>query len=204
MIEVDSAVDGKDLALMLTLEDFERECSYVFDAVVDLEEEMMRAWGGQGPDEIVLLGGLTRIPRIQEIVHNIANNFKDCSVKKTLDIDRAVAMGAATVCALDHDARVVRFPFDPHRPYAELQQRFHAADEEHWRSSQHASSSYHLPAERSLTNSGSIGGNVASFIQVTDLLFQRLSDGLDGLRNLWQRRRASGNGRNDVRLSSRR
>ena len=35
MVEVDSVVSGHDLALMLTLEDFERECKDIFEAVAD-------------------------------------------------------------------------------------------------------------------------------------------------------------------------
>ena len=35
MVEVDGVVSGHDFALMLTLEDFERECKDIFEAVAD-------------------------------------------------------------------------------------------------------------------------------------------------------------------------
>ena len=46
-------------------------------------------------DEIVLVGGSTKIPKIQEM---LADYFEEKSINKSLDPDEAIAYGAAIEC----------------------------------------------------------------------------------------------------------
>ena len=62
MIEVDSVLPGHDLALMLTLEDFERECSDLFAAVTDsVHLALESARTGGFPTEVVLVSDARKI-----------------------------------------------------------------------------------------------------------------------------------------------
>ncbi|KAJ1485149.1 hypothetical protein T484DRAFT_1893082, partial [Baffinella frigidus] len=144
MIEVDSVVAGNDLLLMLTLEDFDRECDDIFDCIPALIQQVVQDFdrecddifdcipaliqqvvqeAGLGfPEEMVLVGGATRILSVQKKIGRIAG-LHSASVKKTVDLDRAVSQGLATVCAVVFDPPALRVPFRPTRPLVELPRR---------------------------------------------------------------------------------
>jgi heat shock protein 1/8 len=48
-------------------------------------------------DEVVLVGGSTRIPKVQQLVSNFFNGKEPC---KTINPDEAVAYGAAVQAAI--------------------------------------------------------------------------------------------------------
>lgn len=122
MIEADGVVDGYDLQLMLTLEDFEHECMEVFQMVAALVRKVMEE-SSTPCTECVLVGGAMRMRRVQKLVQTAVESLGG-TVKKTLDMDRAVSYGASTVVALHcSETSLKTLPLDASEPYAELPQR---------------------------------------------------------------------------------
>jgi heat shock protein 1/8 len=61
-------------------------------------------------DEVVLVGGSTRIPKVQELIRNFFGGKEPC---KTINPDEAVAYGAAVQAAIlvgDTSEKVSRHP----------------------------------------------------------------------------------------------
>ncbi|MGH9355527.1 MAG: molecular chaperone DnaK [Terriglobia bacterium] len=84
----------KHLALKLTRARFEQMCEDIFQRSAGPVKQALQD-AGVGPDkidEIVLVGGSTRIPRIQDIVKNI---FGGKEPHKGVNPDEVVAVGAA-------------------------------------------------------------------------------------------------------------
>jgi len=128
MIEADSVVAGNDLQLMLTLEDFEHECKDLFDAVSSLVEVVVKEGGVGFAPELVLAGGAMRIPRLQRNIEKLIG-MHGAVIRKTVDMDRAVSLGAATIAALHHGVGVVRLPLDEAEPYREQPSRIRLGKE---------------------------------------------------------------------------
>lgn len=94
MLEVDALVNGEDFDCPLTREKFVEICSDLFARCL---EPLDRALSDAGitasqVDEIVLVGGSTRIVRVQELLEGYFPNRK---LSKKINPDEAVAMGAA-------------------------------------------------------------------------------------------------------------
>ena len=94
VIEVDSLVDGEDYESSLTREQFAKINQDLFDRC---RQPLQRAISDAGIskdsiDEVVLIGGSTRIVRIQQILEEF---FPGVSISKRINPDEAVAMGAA-------------------------------------------------------------------------------------------------------------
>lgn len=99
-IECDGVVGGHDLQLVLTLEDFEHECLDIFETVASLVKTAIDRAGGDPPcSECVIIGGGMRVRRVQKVLSGLLDPV-GASVRKTLDMDRAVSMGASTVAAI--------------------------------------------------------------------------------------------------------
>ena len=84
----------KHLALKLTRARFEQMCEDIFQRSVGPVKQALRD-AGVGPEkinEVVLVGGSTRIPRIQQIVKNLFNGKEP---HKGVNPDEVVAVGAA-------------------------------------------------------------------------------------------------------------
>jgi molecular chaperone DnaK len=84
----------KHLAQKLTRARFEQMCEDIFQRSVGPVKQALQD-AGVGPDkinEVVLVGGSTRIPRIQEIVKNLFNGKEP---HKGVNPDEVVAVGAA-------------------------------------------------------------------------------------------------------------
>jgi len=98
-IEVDSLGDGVDFKLTLTRARFEDLCSDIFKKTMDPVDKVIQDSGisKSNIDEIVLVGGSTRIPKVQELLSNYFNGKELC---KSINPDEAVAYGAAVQAAI--------------------------------------------------------------------------------------------------------
>ncbi|XP_066969937.1 heat shock 70 kDa protein cognate 4-like [Macrobrachium rosenbergii] len=98
-IEIDSLYDGIDFYTSITRARFEELCSDLFRGTLDPVEKALRdaKIDKGGIDEIVLVGGSTRIPKIQKLLQDFFNG-KD--LNKSINPDEAVAYGAAVQGAI--------------------------------------------------------------------------------------------------------
>lgn len=98
-IEVESLIDGIDYSTTLSRAKFEQLAESFFNKSLDpLSKVLSDAKVSKGDiDEIVLVGGTTRIPKIQEL---LSNYFNGKTLNKSLNPDEAVAIGAAIQCAI--------------------------------------------------------------------------------------------------------
>jgi heat shock 70kDa protein 1/2/6/8 len=98
-IEIDSLYDGIDFRTTLTRAKFENLCEEVFKKVMDPIDQAMKdaKMGKADIHEIVLVGGSTRIPKIQELVKEYFNGKQ---VNKSINPDEAIAYGAACLAAV--------------------------------------------------------------------------------------------------------
>jgi len=93
-IEVDSLAEGVDLNLPVTRAKFEQLCDHLFKKCLAPVEQVVRdAKIGKGEiDSIVLVGGSSRIPRVQQLLRDYFGGKELC---QNINPDEAVAYGAA-------------------------------------------------------------------------------------------------------------
>ncbi|ODV94245.1 hypothetical protein PACTADRAFT_51118 [Pachysolen tannophilus NRRL Y-2460] len=93
-IEIDSFVDGIDFSETLTRAKFEELNIQLFKNTLKPVEQVLKDAGvkKEDIDDIVLVGGSTRIPKVQELLESFFNNKK---ASKGINPDEAVAYGAA-------------------------------------------------------------------------------------------------------------
>jgi L1 cell adhesion molecule like protein len=98
-IEIDSFYDGKDFNSSITRARFEELCADIFRRAMDPVEKVLRdAKIDKGSiSEIVLVGGSTRIPKVQQLLSDFFNGKE---LNKSLNPDEAVAYGAAVQAAI--------------------------------------------------------------------------------------------------------
>lgn len=98
-IEVDSIHEGKDLNVVLTRAKFESLCMDFFKKTLEPVERVLRdaKVSKAQVDEVVLVGGSTRIPKVQEMLSEYFNGKELC---KSINPDEAIAYGAAVQAAL--------------------------------------------------------------------------------------------------------
>ena len=98
-IEIDSLLDGVDFAASITRAKFENLCADLFQRIISpIDKVLADAKMGKGDiHEIVLVGGTTRIPKVQEMLVEYFNGKELC---KSINPDEAVAYGAAVQAAL--------------------------------------------------------------------------------------------------------
>jgi len=98
-IEIDSLVDGKDCNVTLTRAKFEELCADLFrDALEPVDRVLSDAKVSKSDvHEIVLVGGSTRIPKVQKMLSDYFNGKELC---KNINPDEAVAYGAAVQAAI--------------------------------------------------------------------------------------------------------
>ena len=98
-IEIDSLYEGIDFFTNITRAKFESLCSPLFQKCMDPVMKVLRDAGvsKNDIDEIVLVGGSTRIPKIQS---DLSNLFNGKELSKGINPDEAVAYGAAAQAAL--------------------------------------------------------------------------------------------------------
>jgi heat shock protein 1/8 len=93
-IEIDSLFDGKDLNMQITRARFEDLNAKAFAGTLEPVAQVLKDANidKSAVDEIVLVGGSTRIPRIQKLLSEFFNGKK---LEKSINPDEAVAYGAA-------------------------------------------------------------------------------------------------------------
>ncbi|EKX46256.1 heat shock protein 70 [Guillardia theta CCMP2712] len=98
-IEVDSCYDGIDFYTNITRAKFEELCADLFRATMDPVDRVLRdAKISKGQvNEIVLVGGSTRIPKVQSLLQDFFNGKE---LNKSINPDEAVAYGAAVQAAI--------------------------------------------------------------------------------------------------------
>ena len=98
-IEVDSLIDGVDYTHNLTRAKFQQLSDPIFKRTIDPINRLLNdaKMSKSDIDEIVLVGGTTRIPRVQEL---LSEYFGGKSLNKSLNPDEAVAYGAAVQAAI--------------------------------------------------------------------------------------------------------
>jgi heat shock 70kDa protein 1/2/6/8 len=98
-IELDSLYEGIDFFTNISRAKFENLCSSLFQRCLKPVEKVIRDSGisKTNINDIVLVGGSTRIPRIQDLLSNHFNGKELC---KNVNPDEAVAYGASVQAAV--------------------------------------------------------------------------------------------------------
>merc|ERR1711913_213713 len=98
-IEIDSLFEGIDFYTSITRARFEELCSDLFKGTLEPVEKAMRdaKFDKSSINEIVLVGGSTRIPKIQKLLTDFFNGKE---LNKSINPDEAVAYGAAVQAAI--------------------------------------------------------------------------------------------------------
>merc|ERR1711963_737343 len=98
-IEIDSLFEGIDFYTSITRARFEELCSDLFKGTLEPVEKAMRDanMDKSSINDIVLVGGSTRIPKVQKLLQDFFNG-KD--LNKSINPDEAVAYGAAVQAAI--------------------------------------------------------------------------------------------------------
>merc|ERR1711930_31304 len=98
-IEIDSLFEGIDFYTSITRARFEELCSDLFKGTLEPVEKALRdaKMDKSSIDDIVLVGGSTRIPKVQKLLSDFFNG-KD--LNKSINPDEAVAYGAAVQAAI--------------------------------------------------------------------------------------------------------
>ena len=98
-LSIDALADGIDMNMTLSRTRFEELCADLFVKCMKPVENVLRdaRVDKSSVDEIVLVGGSTRIPKVQELLKNFFNGKELC---KSINPDEAVAYGAAVQAAI--------------------------------------------------------------------------------------------------------
>ena len=98
-IEIDNLAEDEDLNINISRAEFEEKCKDLFEKCFESIKQAMKE-AGLSKDEIndiVLVGGSSRIPKIQEMIKQFFNGKELC---KNINPDEAVAYGAAYQAAV--------------------------------------------------------------------------------------------------------
>ena len=95
----EALIPDQDYEYELSREYFNDIARPIFERIVPLIEETLSKVNVQREEiqEVVLVGGTTRIPRVKEILQEF---FPDIQLKKTVHPDHVVAQGAAILAAI--------------------------------------------------------------------------------------------------------
>merc|ERR1719215_2350125 len=98
-IEIDSLFEGIDFYTSITRARFEEMCADLFRGTLEPVEKALRdaAMDKASIDEVVLVGGSTRIPRVRKLLQDFFNGKE---LNKSINPDEAVAYGAAVQAAI--------------------------------------------------------------------------------------------------------
>ena len=98
-IELDSLYEGIDFFTNITRAKFESLCMHLFQKSMDPVQKVLRdsKMSKNSINEIVLVGGSTRIPKVQQLLSEFFNGKELC---KSINPDEAVAYGAAVQAAI--------------------------------------------------------------------------------------------------------
>ena len=104
-IEIDSLVDDIDYYATITQSGFEHLCHDLFSATFESVKECLEdaKMNKSEIDDVVLVGGSTRIPKVQQLITEFFNGKR---LNKSINPDEAVAYGATLMAAkLSSDSR---------------------------------------------------------------------------------------------------
>lgn len=98
-IDIDSLFDGEDYHLTIGRAKFENLCAQEFRACLEPVKKVLQdaKVGKSEVDEIVLVGGSTRIPKIQNLLKDFFNGKE---LNRSINPDEAVAWGASVQAAI--------------------------------------------------------------------------------------------------------
>ncbi|GHJ90335.1 hypothetical protein NliqN6_6737 [Naganishia liquefaciens] len=98
-IEIDSLFEGIDFYTSITRARFEELCQDLFRSTMEPVEKVLRdaKIDKSSVNEIVLVGGSTRIPKVQKLVSDFFNGREP---NRSINPDEAVAYGAAVQAAI--------------------------------------------------------------------------------------------------------
>lgn len=98
-IEIDALAEGVDFYTSITRARFEELCSDLFRGTLDPVEKALRdaKMDKSQIDEIIMVGGSTRIPKVQKLIQDF---FNGKNLNKSINPDEAVAYGAALQAAV--------------------------------------------------------------------------------------------------------
>merc|ERR1711892_246953 len=98
-IEIDSLFEGIDFYTSITRARFEELCSDLFKGTLEPVEKAMRdaKMDKSSVNDLVLVGGSTRIPKIQKLLQDFFNGKE---LNRSINPDEAVAYGAAVQAAI--------------------------------------------------------------------------------------------------------
>jgi len=98
-IEIDTLFEGIDFYTSITRARFEELCSDLFKGTLEPVEKALRdaKLDKSSINDIVLVGGSTRIPKIQKLLQDFFNGKE---LNKSINPDEAVAYGAAVQAAI--------------------------------------------------------------------------------------------------------
>ena len=98
-VDIDALMDGEDLNVVITRSKFEDLCMDLFKKCIPPLESVLRdsKMSKSQIDDVVLVGGSTRIPKIQQMVQEFFNGKEP---NKSINPDEAVAYGAAVQAAI--------------------------------------------------------------------------------------------------------
>ena len=106
-IEIDSLFDGDDFSIKISRAKFDELCRDIFHKTLEPVTKVLQdaKMSKSEVDEIILVGGSTRIPKIQELLVEFFNGKKLC---KSVNPDEAVAYGAAVQASIlsKHDNKL--------------------------------------------------------------------------------------------------
>lgn len=99
VIDAEALVDGKDFSLTVSRARFEELCSDLFQRCIDPISKVLTdsKLGKSEIDEIILVGGSSRIPKIQKMLSDAFNGRK---LNNSINPDEAVAFGASVQGAI--------------------------------------------------------------------------------------------------------
>ena len=100
-VEIDSLFEGEDLNSSITRARFEDLCGDYFRSCLKPVEKVLKdaSLAKSQVDQIVLVGGSTRIPRVQELLSEFFHGKELC---RSINPDEAVAYGAAVQASILH------------------------------------------------------------------------------------------------------
>jgi len=98
-IEIDSLAEGTDFSMNLSRAKFEELCLDYFKGSMLPVEKVLKDSGikKEAVTEVVLVGGSTRIPKVQELLEAFMDGKKPC---RSINPDEAVAYGATVQAAI--------------------------------------------------------------------------------------------------------
>jgi len=98
-VDIDALMDGEDLNIVITRSKFEDLCMPLFKKCMPPLEQVIKDGKISKSEihEVVLVGGSTRIPKIQQMVQEFFNGKEP---NKSINPDEAVAYGAAVQAAI--------------------------------------------------------------------------------------------------------